>query len=302
MPPPTVKPKTKVPARKPRKPAGVTSVHGKPALTVKRTPKNFTIAAWSGIGEGCKIMIYSPPGMGKTSLIAQLPGAVIIGADDGGRLIKNPYTGADLNRVPEVIDFWDVRDALQSSVFDTPDCTDIVVDTITDVHRWAVPYVLETRKTSKGASVENLISFGWRDGYRHWYEAMELLLSDCDRWVRAGKNIIFIAQQTNAKMTNPNTGEDFTAVAPDLFHANDVSILNLVNSWCDHIFRIDYANVMVNKKKAKSTGERAIFIHPTVNCFQKTRTIPAAWTSVGFADKTDASIWNLLDDPDQECA
>lgn len=301
MPPPKVKPKTKVPARKPRKPAGVITVHGKPALTVKRTPKNFTIQPWSAAGEGRKVMITGGSGMGKTTLAALLNKPVFIGADDGGRLIKHPVTGEDLAWVPEIEDFQDVRDVLQSNVFDTPDCTDIVIDTITEVHRWAIPYILENVKKEKGGIAEHLEDYGWRKGYRHWYEAMELLLSDCNRWIRAGKNIVFLAQETGIKITNEG-GEDYRIAGPDLYHDSQVSIMNLVKSWCDHVFRIAYANIRVDKKKAVSTGERAIYVHPTINYIAKTRTIPAAWTSVGFVDKTDASIWNLLDDPDQECA
>lgn len=302
--PPTVnkagkKPNTipKKPVRKPGKTQKPT-VHGKPALTATpRAIKEFTTVAWTGAGQGQKIMVYGRNGMGKTSLAALLSDPVFIGIDDGGRLIKD-LDGNDLRHIPNVEDFQDIRDLFQSDYVDRESFDQCVLDTVTDAHRWAVPYVLQTVPKDKDSFADNLEDYGWRKGYRYWFEAMQKLLSDMDLWVHKGKDIILIAQETGIKITNEG-GEDYRIAGPDLHHDAQVSILNLVKGWCDHVFRIAYANVFVKEKKARSDESRAIFIHPKATHIAKSRTIPAQWSSVTFDSKADDSIWRLLEDPNQ---
>ena len=42
--------------------------------------KQFTVAAWTGAGEGEKVIVYGVTGKGKTSLCRLLPNAVFIGS------------------------------------------------------------------------------------------------------------------------------------------------------------------------------------------------------------------------------
>jgi len=53
-------------------------------------------------------------------------------------------------------------------------------------------------------------------------------------------------------MTNEG-GEDYKVAGPDLYHDDKHSLLNLVKSWCDHVFRISYTNLAIEKKKAAQT-------------------------------------------------
>ncbi len=299
MPAPEVKSKKSIPPPKPpKRPKAGPKVHGKDALTVPtRVAKDFTVKAWSAENEGQKTMLFGAFDIGKTSLAALLDNPVFIGADDGGRLIKNPHTGADLMRVPEVVDFQDVRDVLQSNTLDG--YSNIVIDTITEIQRWAIEYVLQTMpKITKGSStyMKKLTDYGYREGWEHWLRAIELLLNDCDRHIRAGRNIVLIAQRTGTKIDNQG-GDDYRATTPALHHDNQTSILNYVCEWCDHIFLLDQTNLMVEDGKVRSNLDRAVFIHTDASKFTKSRTIGAEWTSVEFKDKTDDSIWRLLKDP-----
>ena len=273
---------------KPSKP--VVKVAGREALTVKRVPKDFKIVDWDRAGS--KVMVYGGSGLGKTTLAMLLNDPAFIGTDDGGGIMRHPVTGAKLKVVDQIEDYQDVRDALNSDVF--ANNNDIVVDTITEVQRWMVPYMLDNVKKQGGGKAENLEDYGFHKGYRHWFETMELLLSDLNRWVRKGKNVILLAQETGIKMTNEG-GEDYKIAGPDLYHDDKHSILNLVKSWCDHVFRINYTNLTVDKKKAKGASVRAVYIHPRAEFIAKSRTISAAdFSSVEFKDQKDNSIWRLL--------
>jgi hypothetical protein len=289
---PQVKNKPQRPAPpKPQKP--VVKVAGKEALTIKRVPKDFKIVDWDRAGR--KIMIYGDSDMGKTTLAMLLNNPAFIGTDDGGGIMRHPVTGEKLKVVQGIEDYRDIRDALNSDIFNSHE--DIVVDTITEVQRWMPQYMFETIKKQGGDTAVNLEDYGFHKGYRHWFETMELLLCDLNRWVRKGKNIILLAQSTGTKITN-EYGEDYKRVTPDLYHDDKHSILNLVVQWCDHVFRVGYTNIEVDKKKKVSGGtQRAVYIHGDAKFIAKSRTISKEdYPCVEFKDKTDDSIWRLLFD------
>ena len=273
----------------PPKPKPPVIVGGKEALTIKRVSKDFKIVDWDRAGT--KVMLYGGSGMGKTTLAMLLDDPVFIGTDDGGGIMRHPVTGKRLKVVEGVEDYQDVHDVVHSGVLDSHN--DIVVDTVTEVQRWMVPYMLTNIKKQGGGNAVNLEDYGFHKGYRHWFETMELFLSDLNSLVRKGKNVFLLAQSTGHKMTN-ESGEDYKIAGPDLYHDDKHSILNLVKSWCDHVFRINYTNIAVDKKKVSTNDERAVFIHPRIEFIAKSRTISQDYPCVEFKDKTDDSIWRLL--------
>jgi len=260
------------PAGKPKKKPGKLPPPPAPAL---RKAKTFVVKPWDDSGEGEKILIYARSGMGKTTLAAMAPGPVVfIGLDDGGRKIRHPQTKKQLNFIPGIETWQDVRDALQqTSLFD--DCETIVIDTITVAEALALDHTLQHVKVG-GKSADNVETYGYAKGYRHWYDTFKHIKSDCDALVRRGKNIIMVAQMVP-------------------------SIMSDVISWCDHVFRIDYHAVVASKKKASSSSERCVFVHPEVHFKAKSRTLGPDCAVVTFSEPADDSIWSLLfgDDNDE---
>lgn len=257
-----------------------------------RSNKTFSVEDWTDEHEGAKTILYGRSGIGKTTLASLSPDPVLIGVDDGGRKIRHPVTGRPLRRVPEIETFEDVRAALQSDVFDG--CRTIVIDTITEVQSLALPATFRRVLTEKGATPQNIEDYGFHKGYRHWYDTMRLLQSDLDRHVRAGRNVILLAQRGTIKRANPG-GEDFIAEAPDLYHEKNQSILDSYIAWADHVLRLDYSNVVVDKKgKAGSSGERAVFLRPEIHFEAKVRGVDPEYDVVAFSNPQDDSIWRLI--------
>ena len=261
-----------------------------PAKKQTMSAKQFTIAAWTGAGEGEKVIVYGESGIGKTSLCRLLSNAAFIGVDDGGRKIRK-LDGTPLDRVPNIECFEDVRAALQSNVFESVD--NIIVDNVSELERWALSATFRRIKIGQGKTADNIEDYGYHKGYRHWHDTMLLILSDCDRWIRKGKNVILVAQSTTVRIANP-AGEDFLKQAPELHHDSSVSTLNPYIEWADHVFRIGYSHIAVTDGKAGSTNERAIFVHPEIHFYAKSRTIPAEFSVVEFKSAKDDSIWRLL--------
>jgi hypothetical protein len=255
-------------------------------------PKTFVTQAWDGDKEGEKIIIYADSGLGKTTLASTAPRPVFIGLDDGGRKLKNPITGEQLQVVPEIETFQDVRSALQQfdlwENFDT-----IVIDTVTILEEWAIPFVLETIPSEKGTTMKNIVQYGYNKGFRHLYDVMKLILQDCDRLVRIGKNIILIAQE--APMRVPNAGgEDYLRSGPRLTSNKEANIEALFCEWADHILRVAYNSTAVKDKKIVATDERVIYTKGEAHFRAKSRTLSHDVTCVTFESPSDDSIWKFI--------
>ncbi len=254
--------------------------------------KSFTIEPWTGRNEGEKIILYGRSGIGKTTLSAMAPDPVVIGLDDGGRKIRNPKTGEPMRRVPEIESFEDVRAALQSDVFDG--CGTIIIDTVTELQSMAQQGTFNRIKGPRGTTAQNIEEYGYGKGYRFWYETMRLVLGDCDAHVRAGRNIIMLAQRATRRKANPG-GEDYLMDVPDLYNSKDVSILDAYIAWADHVLRVDYTGTTIDADRKISGGSiRAVYVQPEAHFEAKSRSIPTDYDVVEFKEPGDDSIWRLI--------
>jgi len=261
---------------------------GRPKRKSIKNKSKYAIEEWTGSGEGERILIYGDSGMGKTTLASTAPDPAYIGLDQGGSKIRNPITGKPLNRVTGVETFNDVRGALQHLT--SEEHQSVVIDTVTFLQDLAKPYMFNNIAGPRGKKVKNIVAYGYNKGYQHLYDTMKLILQDCDRLIRAGKNVILIAQQKAQKTANP-AGEDYLRDGPRLYDGNP-STADLFCEWADHVLRIAYLNVAVEDKKAAGTTERAVFVQPEVYFRAKSRTIHEDIVSFEGAD--DTSIWDLI--------
>jgi hypothetical protein len=181
--------------------------------------------------------------MGKTTLAAMAPNPVFIGCDDGGSETLNPKTKQPVLHVPDVESFGDVRAVLQSNVFN--DHETAILDTVTMLQHWALPYMFRTIPHDKaGTVVTSIEGYGYGKGYRHLFDLMHTVLADCDRLVRQGKNVILIAQEATIPETN-TSGENYFKAGPDLQHGDKASIRKDYVAWVDHVFRITWEHAKV---------------------------------------------------------
>ncbi len=257
----------------------------------KLSGKTRRVEDWSSEGEGQRIILVADSGMGKTTLASMLPKPVFIGCDEGGRMIKNPRTGENLKRITGVEDYYDVKEVMRDySLFDGYET--VIVDTVTMVDTWMSPWVVENVKTEKGASVKNIVAYGFNKGYQHIYDTFTGFLTDCDALVRAGKTVALLGQSAPAKVAT--SGEDYLRDEIRLQHQNKFSNVYQANEWADHVLRIHYIDITVDQKKAKGTTERAIFFKPEPHYFAKSRTLPLDIECVTFENPEDDSIWRML--------
>jgi len=281
-----------------RAPAPPTAPAPAPPLSaaIPVSNKKFTIAPWTGEGEGEKVLIYGPSGMGKTTLSAMAPDPVLIGCDDGGRRIRNPLTGEPVLHVPGIETFGDVRGALRSDILF--DHRTVVIDTATMLQHWALPYMFATIKAGKdnNTTVKSIEGYGYGKGYRHLYDTMHGILADLDRLVRRGINVILVCQSAPMQETNAG-GENYFKDGPDLFHTDKNSVRNDYIAWADHVLRITWHNAIIKDRKVAPVAGRMINTRPDASFFAKSRGSKLEdYPAVAFESKQDDSLWRILFD------
>jgi hypothetical protein len=269
--------------------------------------KRFSAAAWTGEGEGEKIILYGGSGKGKSTLASMAPAPVILGLDDGGRKLRHPGTGEPLQHIPGLATFNDVRDALQQKGLFDP-FKSVIIDTMTVLETWAGDWTCLNIPHEKGHKVKRLVDYGYGKGYEHLYDTMRLILADLDALVRQGKNVVLLCQQCPIVIANPS-GMNFLENGPKLYAPGPDSkqtftVRGLACEWADHVCRVDFLNRQVmggglgshgREHAGKATGDttRAIFTIPTdPSFFAKSRTLTDP--VISFASTKDDSFWRLL--------
>lgn len=289
-------PANTVPAGGPRPPVSSPSVVKPPPIPAKKTI--FKTRAWDGSKSGEKIIIVAKSGMGKTTLASLAPKPVFIGLDDGGRKLRHPITGEHLQQITKedgspVSSYLEMRQAL-SQVPDM-DCETVVIDTITVTENLSEQDVLCNVKAGDKVAA-NLESYGYGKGFHHLYDSMRLLLTDFDRIINTGKNVILIAQEAPVKIAN-TSGEDYLCDHPRLHHDKTWSVLSMYEEWADQGWRIAFESVVANKEhKATGSTTRIIITQPEVYYWAKSREINGVKLPpcISFTSQSDDSVWQFL--------
>ena len=266
-----------------------------------RKVKTFKKAAWEPTKKGKRIVVYAESGMGKTTLESLLPNPWFINFNGGSDQLMHPITGKELNHVPGVETFDDVRDACrQTELFEPGDS--FVLDTATEFEYaallWTFANVPHEKEPSK--LIKRIGDYDWGGGFRHLYDTMRLPLADFDFLIERGVNVVISCQMQQVTENSAVHGTHLCDV-PKLQQAhgknnNTPAVWGLYNEWADHIFMIDYADKRIEDGRAKGEGERVIRVHGKPAFKAKSRSIPHLFPVVSFDEPSDDSIWRFLFD------
>lgn len=275
------------------RPRAAPAPNGGPAPNGASPPDNDRFVITSGrMAVAQKVVVFGPGGVGKSSLAALAPKPVVLD-------IESSTNRLDVDRIGGAqIQTWsDLRAVLQSNRLDNHET--IVIDSVTKAEEMAVAHVLATIKHDKGHAVSGLEAYGFGKGVRHLYDTFLHLLVDCDRHVRAGRNIVFVAHDCTAEVPNPG-GDDFLQYQMRLQtdKKGAASIRNRVFEWADHVLFVGYDVVVSETGKGKGAGTRSIWTSELPTHKAKVRDVSGAETKVPetmpFENEKDGAIWPLI--------
>ncbi len=265
----------------PRRPPPVVSGTQPPAVGPPAQPSRFPIKA-GPIAGAQRVVIYGPGGIGKSNLARLAPQPVFIDIENGTRAL-------DVSRVGGVETWADLRLCLQSDALDT--CQTIVIDSITRAEELAVAHTLATVPHDKGHRVTSIEAYGFGKGPQHVYDTFLPLLSDLDRHIRAGRNVVLIAHDCINEVPNP-AGDDYLRYEPHLQQpkSGKASIRERVFQWADHVLFVGY-DVVAEDRKGRGGGTRTIWPveRPDHRAKSRTLTEPIPYTSA-----QDGTIWKRI--------
>ena len=237
---------------------------------------------------GERVTIYGPGGIGKTALAAAAPAPAFIDLDGSlGKLARVGAVAADVMVAP-VTTWADLRSTLNAAE-GWEGVKSIVIDTMTKAEELATQHVLDTIPAERDRKAERIEDYGYGKGYRHLYDEMLRLLSDLERHVAAGRNVILVAHDTRARVPNP-AGEDWLRYEPLLYQGDKVSIRERVRNWSDHLLYVGY-DIAVTDGRARGQGSRTIYTAELPTHLAKSRTLPP---NPMVYRKGDTGLWAAM--------
>lgn len=197
-----------------------------------------------------RVVIYGGEGLGKTTLVAQIPDVLVIDTEDG-------TAQHDIRRIPKPQSWQELLNIIHEVAVTPGVCKTLAIDSIDWAEQLCVAFVLEKYRQ---ASIE---SFGYGKGYTYLSDEFMNLLRACDEVIDAGINVVFTAHAKMRKFEQPD--EEGAYDRWEMKLSKNVS--PLVKEWCDALLFMNYKTYVVstenNTKKAKG-GERVIYTshHP----------------------------------------
>lgn len=146
-----------------------------------------------------RILIYGPPGIGKTTLGSEFPNPVFLQVEDGTPKNVELTSFGKLNSYPEVFE------ALTALYLEEHDLKTLVIDSVTDLQKLVFAETCR-RGDDKGNAKSNIEDFGYGKGYvyagRIWQELLEGMNALRNE---KGMAIVLIAHSVVTRFDDPET-------------------------------------------------------------------------------------------------
>lgn len=211
-----------------------------------------------GISRGAvRVVLYGTEGIGKSTLAAQFPNALILDTEDGTRQI-------DCARV-RCPDWMTLQGAMLDLGGNAQGFQTVVVDSIDWAERMALEHML--RKDGK-RSVED---YGFGKGFVKLAEVVSAFLTLADGLIDRGLNVVFVGHSTVKRTTPPDLDEGWDRYELKLSR----QVAPLVKEWADALLFANYRTRLVEgsdgRTRAKGGKERILYAERTAAWDAKNR-------------------------------
>lgn len=146
-----------------------------------------------------RILIYGPPGIGKTSLASEFPNAVFLQVEDG------TPGDVELNSFGKLETFGQVIEAMEALYTEDHDFQTVVIDSVTELERLVFAETC-ARGDDKGNAKANIEDFGYGKGYVYAKRIWQELLDGLNGLRNDRKmTVVLIAHSTVERFDDPET-------------------------------------------------------------------------------------------------
>lgn len=193
-----------------------------------------------------RVVVYGPEGIGKSTLAASSPGAIIIDTEGGTDQLP-------VARLPKPPSWSVLLDEARAVAEDPSLCSTLVVDTLDAAEQLCVEHVCSHAQPKK-TSIEG---WGYGKGYVILKEEFAKLLRVLDHVVEAGVNVVCVSHSTLRKFERPDE-----LGAYDRFEMKLTKhVAPLVKEWCDLLLFADYQTYVTTDESgghAKASGGKRV--------------------------------------------
>jgi len=203
-----------------------------------------------------RILIYGPPGIGKTTLASEFPAPVFLQIEDG------TPGDVELTSFGKLDTFGQVLDALAALYTEDHDFGTVVVDSVTELQRLVFAETC-ARGDDKGNPKANIEDFGYGKGYVYAQRTWTDFLDGVNALRRdRGMAIVLIAHSKVERFDDPET-VSYDRYEIDL-HGKSVGA---IEREMDAIFLLKQPVTVktedqgFNKERARAQGDSTTLIH-----------------------------------------
>ena len=210
-------------------------------------------------GAGIKLVIYGQEGVGKTSLAAQLPGAVFLDCEGSTskmnvRRLPKPTSWEMLQ---QEVDF--VLESHAQRQYQT-----VIIDTFDWAERLAIAELCSKHQ------VTGIEGFGYGKGWEYEAEEIGRFLDRTERLIQAGINVALLCHAITRKASLPEVDAEFDHWELKLGNKTTNKIAPLLKEWSDlTLFLAFQTHVIATDDKGKK--------HKATACKRVMYTTKTAW-------------------------